>query len=349
MSKTSRLANKVLRSGYRGGVRRVLFNAFGGDPERIHEVMIDTLAHGPGRGRATVAHPVTVAGIDFPNRVGLAAGLDKDGRAAHVWSRFGFGFAELGTVTAVPQPGNPKPRIFRLRASQAVINRMGFNNLGAQALANQLASKGLIRGSGPIPLGISIGKSKVVELTGATADYLASQRLLSPHADYFAINVSSPNTPGLRSLQDSRELHSLVSALCEQGAQLDAKPAPIFVKLAPDLTPKEVTDIVEALADTPLAGFIATNTTLARTGLKPADSGMAAQAGGLSGRPLTQMSREFVARLREATDLPIIGAGGIMTPRDAAAMFDVGADLIQIYTGFIYEGPALVHGINHQI
>lgn len=347
--KMSQITNLVLRQGYRRIGRRVLFNSYGGDPERIHEVMIAALARMPKAGAPKRHNPVTVAGISFPNRVGLASGLDKDGLAAHTWSRFGFGFAELGTVTAIGQPGNPKPRLFRLRASQAIINRMGFNNLGAEAMAQRLESKGLRRGSGPIPLGISIGKSKVVDLADATADYLTSLRAVGPYADYIAINVSSPNTPGLRSLQDSRELFRLVSALRSEAAVLSSDPVPIFVKLAPDLTPKETIDIARVVEDADAAGLIATNTTLRRDGLNPADAALATEAGGLSGRPLTRRSRECVARLREATELPIIGVGGIMTPGDAAAMLEAGADLVQVYTGFIYEGAALVHGINHLI
>lgn len=349
MSRTARLTNFVLREGYRRVARRVLFHAYDGDPERIHEAMIATLAKLPIARPPRPRHPVVVAGISFPNRVGVAAGLDKDGLAAHAWAHFGFGFAELGTVTALPQPGNPKPRLFRLRSSKAIINRMGFNNRGAEALAEHLAGRGRGRGTGPIPLGISIGKSKVVELSQATQDYLSSLRAVAPFADYIAINVSSPNTPGLRSLQDSQELFNLVSALYAEAAVLSEVPVPIFVKLAPDLTPKEAIDIASVVEDAGAAGLIATNTTLRREGLSPADAAMRQESGGLSGKPLTEQARAFVARLRQATDLPIIGVGGIMTPADAAAMRDAGADLIQVYTGFIYEGVALVHGINHLI
>ena len=345
--RASRVSNLVLREGYRTVGRRVLFNSFGGDPEKIHEVMIGTLSRAPKASRATKAHPVTVAGIRFPNRVGLAAGLDKDGLAAHAWARFGFGFAELGTVTARAQPGNPSPRLFRLRSSQAIINRMGFNNAGAQALADRLKAKGLRRGSGPIPLGISIGKTKVVQLADATEDYLVSLRIVAPYADYVAINVSSPNTPGLRSLQDSRELAGLVGALTAEASVLDSDPVPVFVKLAPDLTPREASEVVSVVESMGASGLIATNTTLSRDGIRPPDAALRAEAGGLSGRPLTRRARDCVARLRDATELPIMGAGGIMTPADAAAMFDAGADLVQLYTGFIYEGPALIHGINH--
>lgn len=343
------IVNAVLRRSYIDVGRRVLFHSFGGNPERVHEAMIKGLAVLPKARAPKPTHPVTIAGISFPYRVGVAAGLDKDGLAAHAWGHFGFGFAELGTVTALPQPGNPQPRLFRLRASEAIINRMGFNNHGAHALAEHLQSKGLVRGSGPIPLGVSIGKTKLVDLADVTADYLTSLRAVAPVADYVAINVSSPNTPGLRSLQDSRVLHHLLTTLHSEAAQLAADPVPIFVKLAPDLTPKEALDIVRVVEDTSAAGLIATNTTLSRQGLKPADLAASAEAGGLSGRPLTRLARECVARLREATPLPIMGVGGIMTPADAAAMFDAGADLVQVYTGFIYQGPALVHGINHLI
>lgn len=341
------LATNLLRTGYHG-IRAGLFRYGGGDPERVHEAMIDTLAKLPGGARGRVVDPVTVAGVRFPNRVGLAAGLDKDGLAAQAWARFGFGFAELGTVTAIAQPGNPKPRIFRAVASGGIVNRMGFNNRGAAALAATLRAKGVARGNGAlgIPVGISIGKSKVTELEQATEDYLTSMRLLAPHADYLAINVSSPNTPGLRSLQAATELADLIGALTDEAVSLSAHaPVPVFVKLAPDLTGSDLAETVAVINDSAAAGVIATNTTLSRHGLLQADRGLAEEAGGLSGRPLTAKALSFVDHLASATHLPVMGVGGIMSPADAARMFEAGATLVQLYTGFIYEGPALVRGI----
>jgi len=340
-------ATNLLRTGYHG-VRAGLFRYGGGDPERVHEIMIDTLAKVPGGARGRVVDPVTVAGIRFPNRVGLAAGLDKDGLAAQAWARFGFGFAELGTVTALAQPGNPKPRVFRAVASEGIVNRMGFNNRGAAALAATLRAKGLVRGNGAlgIPMGISIGKSKATELGAATDDYLTSLRLLAPYADYLAINVSSPNTPGLRSLQAAKELAELVGALTAEATALNShSPVPVFVKLAPDLAGPDLAETVAVINDSAVAGVIATNTTLSRHGLLHADRRLADEAGGLSGRPLTATALAFVDHLASATELPVMGVGGIMSPADAARMFDAGATLVQLYTGFIYEGPALVRGI----
>lgn len=340
------LSTQILRGGYRL-LRHGLFRYAGGNPERVHEDMIAALAKVPSPGRAAVADPVTVAGIAFPNRVGVAAGLDKDGIAARAWARFGFGFAELGTVTALAQPGNPKPRVFRAVDSKAIVNRMGFNNHGAAALARELARIGVQRGNqaAAIPLGISIGKSKMTPLHGAVQDYLTSLRLLAAHADYIAINVSSPNTPGLRSLQQAHELGNLMEALADEAAALSSAPVPIFVKLAPDLTGSDLVETLAVLRDSAASGLIATNTTLSRDGLAPADRWLAVEAGGLSGRPLTAKALAFVESLADV-GLPVIGAGGIMAPADAARMFDAGAVLVQLYTGFVYEGPALVRGIH---
>lgn len=341
------LSTWALRAGYRG-LRAGMFRYAGGDAERVHEAMISLLAKAPAGARGRVADPITVAGIRFPNRVGLAAGLDKDGLAAQAWARFGFGFAELGTVTALAQPGNPKPRVFRAISSEGIINRMGFNNRGAAELAETLRAKGVARGNQAlgIPLGISIGKSKVTELEAATQDYLTSLRLLAPYADYVAVNVSSPNTPGLRSLQAAGELAELLGALTGEAAALSARrPVPVFVKLAPDLEGTDLRETIAVINDSRVAGVIATNTTLSRHGLLPADRPLADEAGGLSGRPLTARALSFVERLAATTQLPVMGVGGIMSPADGARMFDAGASLLQLYTGFIYEGPALVRGI----
>ncbi|MFI5838885.1 quinone-dependent dihydroorotate dehydrogenase [Catenuloplanes sp. NPDC051500] len=321
--------------------RPALFRVGGGDAERAHEWTLQRLAQLSGvpsalsilSGKYGTDNPVDVFGVRFPNPVGLAAGMDKNGVALAAWPALGFGFVEAGTVTALAQPGNEKPRVFRLRQSAAVINRMGFNNEGAAALAERLGQKL------PVPLGISLGKSKVTPLEDAVEDYLTSLRLLKAHADYIAVNVSSPNTPGLRQLQGREHLSELLGALVKEADGL-----PVLVKIAPDLTDAAIGEALEVCADTGVAGIIATNTTLARDGLAPADLSTSEQVGGLSGRPLTRRAREVVSFVHRETDgnLPIIGVGGIMTPDDAARMFDAGAALIQLYTGFIYGGPALV-------
>ncbi|MBK7821164.1 MAG: quinone-dependent dihydroorotate dehydrogenase [Tessaracoccus sp.] len=340
------LGTRALRSAYHVA-RFGLFRYGGGDPERVHEAMIGALARVPAGARARTVDPVTVAGVRFPNRIGLAAGLDKDGVAAHAWARFGFGFAELGTVTAHAQPGNDKPRVFRAVESRGIVNRMGFNNHGAAALADTLRAKGVARGNGAlgIPLGISLGKTKATPLEEATDDYLASLRLLAPLADYIAVNVSSPNTPGLRSLQAASELAGLLGALTDEAARLSSRPVPVFVKLAPDLEGPDLDETLAVINDSAVSGVIATNTTLSREGLAAADAVLAAEAGGLSGAPLTARALAFVERLAAATELPVMGVGGIMTPADGARMFDAGAALVQLYTGFIYEGPALIRGL----
>ncbi len=340
---TVRPTTRALRKGYHLA-RAGLFRYAGGDAEKVHEAMIDALALLPAARLARVVDPVTVAGVEFPNRVGVAAGLDKDGRAAAAWARFGFGFVELGTVTASAQPGNERPRLFRLKDSRAIINRMGFNNRGAAAMAAHLSALGVERGNRAlgIPVGISIGKTRAVPLEQATQDYLASLELLAPHADYIAVNVSSPNTPGLRSLQGADDLSALVRPLVEQAAGA----LPVFVKLAPDLAEGDVESTLRAIEDAGAAGVIATNTTLTRDGLALVDQRLAGEAGGLSGAPLTERALRFVEQVAGRTDLPVMGVGGIMSPADAGAMFDAGAQLVQLYTGFIYEGPALVRGIH---
>ncbi|MGN9777197.1 quinone-dependent dihydroorotate dehydrogenase [Micromonospora sp. H33] len=327
-------------------VRPVLFRVGKGDAEAAHEWTLRrlaTLARSPAllaavRARYAVRAPRTVFGVEFPNPVGLAAGMDKDGAALPAWPALGFGFVEVGTVTAYPQPGNPRPRLFRLRDSEAVVNRMGFNNAGAEALAARLAA--LPRPIG-VPLGISLGKSKVTPLDEAVEDYRASYRALRAHGDYFAVNVSSPNTPGLRSLQDRAHLDALLAALVGE--------KPVLVKIAPDLTEPAIAELLEVCLARGAAGVIASNTTLARDGLAPADRERGAETGGLSGRPLAARAREVVAFVHRETGgrLPIVGVGGIVDPDDAARMFDAGASLVQLYTGFIYRGPALVRAAAH--
>lgn len=349
--------DKIADFGYQKLLRPLLFRSFGGDPEKIHEFTIKSLALGqkiPGlypwlQSWQQVSRPVTVAGIRFPNRVGLAAGMDKDGLAAKAWPALGFGFAELGTVTAQSQLGNLKPRIFRLPKSKALINRMGFNNRGAGALAETLQRLNIARG-GEFPYGISIGKMKVTPLAQAIPDYLASLEILADYADYFAINISSPNTPGLRSLQEKSALAELVQALTSRARQLaagarseiSAKPVPIFIKIAPDLEYSAIDDVLEVAEQNGAAGIIATNTTLGRGLLHPKEMRLATLTGGLSGKPLTNRALQVVSYVNKNTGLPIIGVGGITNSQEAKAMFQAGAKLIQLYTGFIYAGPALV-------
>jgi dihydroorotate dehydrogenase len=322
-------------------LRPALFRIGSGDAEAAHEWTLRRLAALSGRpsalaalrSRYAVQAPRRVFGIDFPNPVGLAAGMDKDGVALAAWPALGFGFVEVGTVTWYPQPGNPRPRLFRLPQQQAVINRMGFNNAGARVLAERLAAAPRPLG---VPLGISLGKSKRTRLDEAIKDYAASYNVLSPHADYIAVNVSSPNTPGLRQLQHRAHLGELLGALSGDTAE---KAPPILLKIAPDLTDEAIGDVLQVCHERGAAGIIATNTTLDRPGL----SGDLPK-GGLSGRPLAERAREVVAFVHRETGgrLPIVGVGGIMDPDGAARMFDAGASLVQLYTGFIYRGPALV-------
>lgn len=325
-------------------VRPALFRIGGGDAEAAHEWSLRRLAGLAGRpaalaalrARYAVRAPRRVFGIDFPNPVGLAAGVDKDGAALAAWPALGFGFVEVGTVTWHAQPGNPRPRLFRLPRQHAVINRMGFNNAGARALAARLAA--LPRPLG-VPLGVSLGKSRLARLDEAVRDYAASYNVLSPHADYVAVNVSSPNTPGLRQLQDRAHLDELLGAL-----SVDPGPEapPILLKIAPDLTDEAIGDVLQVCHDHGVAGLIATNTTTSRTDLPPD-----LPEGGLSGRPLARRARDVVAFVHRETggSLPVVGVGGILDPDDAARMFDAGASLVQLCTGFIYRGPALVRRV----
>ena len=348
----------IIDLGYRRVLRPLLFRAYGGDAERVHEQTLAAVAR-IGRSRPALAAlaalcarhraPATVAGIQFPGIVGLAAGMDKDGVGIKTWASLGFGYIELGTVTAQTQPGNDRPRLFRLPESRAIINRMGFNNLGASALAERLAAAGVSRGNLAvgIPIGISIGKTKTVPLAEAAQDYLTSLRTVARYADYLAINVSSPNTPGLRSLQDPRTLAELISTLVNEAWRLadGGPPVPIFVKVAPDLTEAALEEVVGVCTEAGAEGLIATNTTLGRDGIA-ADQPLAGEAGGLSGAPLTRRAREVVRFLAERTTLPIIGVGGIMSRDDGQAMLDAGASLLQIYTGHVYGGPALIDDLN---
>ncbi|WP_054055897.1 quinone-dependent dihydroorotate dehydrogenase [Alloactinosynnema sp. L-07] len=332
---------------YQQLTRRTLFKLGGGDPEIAHTRTMAGLAR-LAKVRPAVAvlrryfgtkDTTSVFGVDFPGVVGLAAGMDKDGHALRAWPALGFGFVEVGTVTRHAQPGNPKPRLFRLTGSDAVINRMGFNNAGADALAERL------RATGPIgvPLGISIGKSKVTPVDEAVEDYRHSLRALRDHGDYFAINVSSPNTPGLRGLQDKDALDVLVGELRRESTK------PLLVKIAPDLTDDTIAEVLQVCADHSVDGIVATNTTLSRDGLAAADVATGAEAGGLSGRPLADRARAVVSFVHRESGLPVIGVGGIFSADDALRMLDAGASLVQLYTGFIYQGPPLVRRINRAV
>jgi dihydroorotate dehydrogenase len=287
-------------------------------------------------------------GIEFPNPVGLAAGFDKAGALFNALGALGFGHVEIGTVTAHAQPGNPRPRLFRLPADGALLNRMGFNNPGAEAVAERL-SVGAIE---PV-LGINLGKSKVTPLEQATADYLRSFELLAPFARYVVINVSSPNTPGLRQLQDAKPLRQLIATLRDRARSVAAEGSgrvlPVLVKIAPDLSDAQVDEAVEIALEEGAAGMIATNTTVSRAGLRtPAARVAALGAGGISGAPLARRADEVVRRIyrRAGQALPVIGVGGISTAEDAWRRIRAGASLVQVYTGFVYHGPSIARDLN---
>lgn len=324
---------------YKRYLRPLLFSI---DPETIHHVTIWFLQHfgsalAPLRPPHDPSHERTVFGLRFPNPVGLAAGLDKNAVALPAWDALGFGFAEVGTITARPQPGNPKPRIFRVPECQALINRLGFNNEGCDIVADHLRQ---LHRSGRwprIPVGINLGKSKVTPLDEAVSDYLLSFQRLQHLGDYFVLNVSSPNTPGLRQLQDRSSLEQLIRAIQEHNT--DGRP--LLVKIAPDLAFDAIEEIISLAHDTELAGLIATNTTLDHSSIPEGRD----TTGGLSGAPLTKRSTEIVRFITSRTDLPVIAVGGIMSADDAVEKFDAGAALVQLYTGFIYEGPALIREI----
>ncbi len=292
-----------------------------------------------------------VFGVEFDNPVGLAAGFDKQATWFNALAHLGFSHIEVGTITGQPQDGNPRPRLFRLPGDRALINRMGFNNVGAEQAAAAL-SRTNIR----TVLGINIGKTKVVDVDRAVEDYVRSFRLLFPYARYFTVNVSSPNTPGLRTLQDREPLLELLGELMRQNAALagehGVEPRPVLLKIAPDLNEEQIADIAAIAQETSIDGIIATNTTTSRDGLVT-DAGQvtAIGAGGLSGAPLTQVSRNLVRRIYQLTggSLPIIGVGGIITGEDAWQMIRNGASLVQVYTGFIYGGPMFVRQINRYL
>ena len=284
---------------------------------------------------------VEVFGLKFKNRVGLAAGFDKDAKLYNELSNFGFGFIEIGTVTPKPQDGNPKKRLFRLKEDSAIINRMGFNNGGVIAAAQRLKT------NKNILIGGNIGKNKLTPNENAIDDYTICFNELYPYVDYFAVNVSSPNTPNLRELQEKEPLTKLLLTLQELNVT-KPKVKPIILKIAPDLTNEQLLDIIDIVNQTKIAGVIATNTTISRENLK---SDHKSETGGLSGKPLTNRSTEVIRFLSEKSNksFPIIGVGGIHSPQDAIDKLNAGASLVQLYTGFIYEGPALIKSINKAV
>jgi dihydroorotate dehydrogenase len=369
---------------YQSSIRPLLFSVLKADPEWLHQKTFQILGWLDRNSdrpysqwvqtqlqqayclknttldakRTAVSIEQRLWGLTFPNPLGLAAGFDKDGVAARVWGSFGFGFAELGTVTLHPQPGNPRPRLFRLLEDNAVLNRMGFNNQGAEALARRLECGKVQQGSPVehsdqtlplmIPLGINLGKSKVTPLEEAAADYLGSFRLLKELGDYFVVNVSSPNTPGLRSLQDVAQLSLILETLQQE----NTTHKPILVKIAPDLEWDAIADVIKLAQTYQLAGIVATNTTIRRDMLKTqmiqaTGKSVREEAGGISGAPLRQRSTEVIRFIYQETQgqLPIIGVGGIFTAEDAWEKITAGASLIQVYTGWIYEGPWMVRRI----
>ncbi len=348
---------------YQLAVRPLLFSTFKADPERVHKqslallqaidaaptsilAKVTKLSFQQSFCRADRQLEQSVFGLKFANPVGLAAGFDKDGIAAGMWQYLGFGFAELGTVTYHPQPGNPQPRLFRLPQDRAALNRMGFNNLGSQAMATALKQRD--RADFTIPIGINLGKSKITPLEDAAADYLGSFQRLQDLGDYFVINVSSPNTPNLRDLQAIDPLREIFDTL--QQANQGRKP--ILVKIAPDLAWEDIAAVVELSQTYQLAGIIATNTTIDRSQLTTkiiAATGkpVTEEHGGISGAPVRQKSTEVIRFIHNQTGgkLPIIGVGGIFTADDAWEKITAGASLIQVYTGWTYNGPWMVDRI----
>jgi dihydroorotate dehydrogenase len=319
------------------------------DAERAHELTLHALGAAPrllGSAAGWLARvpppaPRTVAGVPFGGPVGLAAGLDKDGRAIPFWGRLGFGFVEVGTVTAHPQPGNDRPRLFRLVDDRAIVNRMGFNNAGSEALAARARA---LRERGTwstVPIGANVGKSKVTPPEEAPADYATSVRRLRGLFDWFTVNVSSPNTPGLRALQDADALRALLPGVLEA-----AGGSPVFLKLAPDLADEALVAAVELCRELGVSGVVATNTTLRRDGLSR-DPG---EAGGLSGRPLWPLARQRIALvLQAAGPLPVIGVGGIERADQVRELLDLGCAAVQLYTSFVYEGPGLPARLHREL
>jgi dihydroorotate dehydrogenase len=329
-----------VRSMYRQLVRPLLFRL---DPEWVHHASLNALTRTPF---ASLLAPFArcefpelrrdLFGLAFPNPIGLAAGFDKNAEGVLRWPQLGFGFMELGTVTPRAQPGNPRPRIFRLPTEQGLINRLGFPNVGVEEVARRLEK---IKASGhwpATPMGLNLGKNKDTALADAGRDYVACFRRTRELADYFVVNVSSPNTPGLRELQQGALLDSILGPM---RAEDPSCTRPLLIKIAPDLEQAHLEAIVAAVEKYKLAGIVATNTTINKTGLSVQEEG------GASGRPLTTRSTEIIRALRKLTAVPIIGVGGIFNATDAREKFEAGANLLQLYTGFVYEGPLVVRQI----
>lgn len=335
-------------------IRPLLFSL---DPESAHRLSM-CLLRAAGRIPAFLrwisgsdclpqSRPVKIADLTFKHPVGLAAGFDKNALALPAWEALGFSFVEAGTITAQAQPGNEKPRIFRVPEDEALINRLGFNNDGAERIAarlDQLDRSGRWPG---IPVGLNIGKTKIIPLEQAAEDYIFSMKKLYPYADYFTINVSSPNTPGLRELQGREALSALLKHLRELNHDLAVKysnqaPKPMFLKIAPDLAPAQLDEIIGVVQDFRLTGIVATNTTTDKSALR--NPKWRSEAGGLSGRPLAKRSTEFIRAISKKTGgrMPVIGVGGIFTQDDLREKLDAGAALVQVYTGFVYQGPRFV-------
>jgi dihydroorotate dehydrogenase len=322
------------------------------DPEWVHHTVFSTLKlihRIPGMGNLIKGFYQVkdqrlerkLFGLTFPNPVGLAAGFDKDAKLYKELSNFGFGFIETGTLTPKPQPGNPKKRLFRLPEDGGLINRMGFNNEGVEAAIERLKrNKGIL-------IGGNIGKNKLTPNEEAVSDYVQCFEALFPHVDYFVVNVSSPNTPNLRALQDKEPLTHLLQTLKDLNHS-KSKPKPILLKIAPDLTEEQLVDIIDIVTSVKIDGVIATNTTLSREGLQSENK---SEMGGLSGKPVTKKSTEVIRFLHEKSKnaFPIIGVGGIHSPEDAIEKLEAGASLVQLYTGFVYEGPGVVKRINKAI
>ena len=332
-----------MKNAYERFVRPLLFSL---DAEAAHDLTVAFLqgaSHLDLVLRALkifrpLPKPKTVFGLEFPNPIGLAAGLDKNGVALSAWAALGFGFIEIGTVTARPQPGNPSPRVFRFPEHLALINRLGFNNDGADVVAERLRK---LRASGrwpAVPVGINIGKSKATPLEKATDDYLYSFRLLREFADYIALNVSSPNTPGLRDLQAAAALSQLLRAIGDENRK---NTKPVLVKIAPDLSMSELGELVTTCEENEIAGIIATNTTLDHSSVPPERD----QAGGLSGAPLREKSTALVRAIAARSTIPVVASGGIFDAKSAQEKFETGAQLLQVYTGYIYRGPGLLKEI----
>ena len=335
------------RKVYKQLIRPILFLF---DAEKVHHFSFASirLIHKIPFVRALIRRLYTVNdsilerhvfGIRFPNPIGLAAGFDKDAKLYKELSNFGFGFIEIGTLTPKPQDGNPKKRLFRLLADKGIINRMGFNNQGVEAAIKRLKkNKNVI-------IGGNIGKNKTTPNDQATQDYLICFEALFPYVDYFVVNVSSPNTPNLRDLQEKKPLTALLQTLQTENHKRE-NPKPLLLKIAPDLTDTQLLDIIDIVSDTNIDGVIATNTTIARDGLQ-SDSAVCTEIGGLSGKPLTNRSTDVIRFLHTNSkgSFPIIGVGGIHTPQDAIDKLEAGASLLQIYTGFVYEGPRMVKRI----